>query len=98
MARAYYEAQSGFFAPEADCTENEDGTYTIHLYEIVKDEEGNSWHTATSCWYTVDASGRGRDDISEAEIALPPPFAGGYGRLYWHTCKTAVYPGRRSTQ
>ena len=72
MARAYYEAQGGFFAPEADCTENEDGTYTIYLYEIVKDEEGDSWHTATSCWYTVDASGRGRDDISEAEIALPP--------------------------
>ena len=66
MARAYYEAQGGFFAPEADCTENEDGTYTIHLYEIVKDEEGDSWHTATSCWYTVDASGRGRDDITEA--------------------------------
>lgn len=72
MARAYYEAQSGFFAPEAECTKNEDGTYTIHLYEIVKNEEGDSWHTATSCWYTVDASGRGRDDITEAEIVLPP--------------------------
>lgn len=72
MARAYYEAQSGFFAPEAECAENEDGTYTIHLYEIVKNEGGDSWHTATSCWYTVDASGRGRDDITEAQITLPP--------------------------
>lgn len=72
MARAYYEAQSGFFAPEAECTENEDGTYTIHLYEIVKNEEGDSWHTATSCWYTVDASGKGCDGISEAEVVLPP--------------------------
>ena len=72
MARAYYEAQSGFFAPETECTENEDGTYTIHLYEIVENEKENTWHTATSCWYTVDASGRGSDDITGAQITLPP--------------------------
>ena len=29
-------------------------------------------HTATSCWYTVDASGRGSDDITGAQITLPP--------------------------
>lgn len=72
MARAYYEAQSGFFAPETECTENEDGSYTIHLYEIVENEKENTWHTATSCWYTVDASGRGSDDITGAQITLPP--------------------------
>ena len=31
-----------------------------------------NWHTATSCWYTVDDSGKGSDDIAGAQITLPP--------------------------
>lgn len=70
MARAGYERESGFLAPEAECLENGDGTYTIHLYEIVPQEDG-SWHTATSGWYTVNAFGEGTDDIMGEQIQLP---------------------------
>lgn len=70
MARAGYERESGFLAPEAECLDNGDGTYTIHLYEMVPQEDGG-WHTATSCWYTVNAFGEGTDDIMEEQIQLP---------------------------
>lgn len=70
MARAGYERESGFLAPEAECLENGDGTYTIHLYEIVPQEDG-SWHTATSCWYTVNAFGEGTDDTMGDRVQLP---------------------------
>lgn len=72
MARAYYESISGFRAPETECIANKGGTYTIRLYEIVEDKEENTWHTATSCWYTVDASGKGEDDITGDPVMLPP--------------------------
>ena len=68
MARAGYEKESGFLAPEAECLDNGDGTYTIHLYEIV--QENDSWHTATSCWYTVNAFGEGTDNIMGGHIQL----------------------------
>lgn len=68
MARAGYEKESGFLPPEAECLDNGDGTYTIHLYEIV--QENDSWHTATSCWYTVNAFGEGTDDIMGGHIQL----------------------------
>lgn len=69
MARAGYERESGFLAPEAECQAKGDGTYTIHLYEIVPQEDG-SWHTATSCWYTVNAFGEGTDDVMGGQIQL----------------------------
>lgn len=46
-----------------------DGTYTVHLYEIVNDGD-NAWHTATSAWYTVDAAGVGIDDIFGTAVDL----------------------------
>ena len=52
-----------------EITDNGDGTYTIHLYEIVGLGEGDS-HTATSAWYTVDAFGIGTDDIFGDPIDL----------------------------
>ena len=69
MARAYYEDEGGFLAPKAECTPNNDGTYTLHLYEIVEDGE-DSWHTATACWYTVDAFGTGTDDVMGTAVQL----------------------------
>ena len=68
MARAGYEKETGFLAPEAECLDNGDGTYTIHLYEIV--QEDGSWHTATSGWYTVNAFGEGTDDVMGGQIQL----------------------------
>ena len=67
-ARIYYFRTTGFFPPNAEVTENGDGTFTIHLYEVV-DNDGVE-HTATSAWYTVDANGEGKDDITEEEISL----------------------------
>ena len=33
--------------------------------------DADTWHTATSAWYTVDAYGRGRDDVMETEVTFP---------------------------
>ena len=68
LAQRYYFRNSGFFPPEADVTANEDGSFTIHLFEIV-DLDGTT-HTATSAWYTVDPFGVGVDDITEEEVYL----------------------------
>ena len=57
MARAYY-------------LKNDDGTTTLHLYEIVKDDDESS-HTATSAWYTVDEYGKGEDDILGNTVEFP---------------------------
>ena len=67
-AQIYYFTHNGFFPPEADVEQNADGSFTIHLYEIVK-QDGTT-HTATSAWYTVDAYGEGVEDITEQEIRL----------------------------
>ena len=69
QAQRYYEAGHGFYPPEAAYAENEDGTWTIHLYEIV-DDGGGMLHTATSAWYTVDAQGVGSDDIFGEPVRL----------------------------
>ncbi len=45
-AQIYYFVQEGFFPPEVDVEENDDGTFTIYLYEIV--EIGDLAHTASS--------------------------------------------------
>ena len=67
-AQIYYFRSSGFFPPEAEVIENSDGSFTIHLFEIVS-LDGDT-HTATSAWYTVDAFGVGTDDITGAEVRL----------------------------
>ena len=70
MARAYYLKENNFLAPEAECIKNDDGTTTIHLYEIVKDDDGSS-HTSTSAWYTVDGYGKGTDDVMGNTVEFP---------------------------
>ena len=75
MVRVYYLKENNFLAPEMECVENEDGTTTIHLYEIVEDEEETS-HTGTSAWYTVDGYGKGKDDVLGNTVELPPMSLG----------------------
>ncbi len=62
MAQMYYFRHNSFYPPEADVKANGDGTFSVHLYEIVNNGDG-TYHTATSAWYTVNASGIGTDDI-----------------------------------
>ena len=68
MAQQYYLKNNGFFPPEADVERKADGSFTVHLYEIV-DLDGVS-HTATSAWYTVDEYGVGQDDILGTPVIL----------------------------
>ena len=67
-AQIYYFTHTGFYPPEVEVIENMDGSFTIHLFEIV--ELDGFTHTATSAWYTVDAYGCGTDDILEQVIEL----------------------------
>jgi len=67
-AQIYYFTHNGFFPPEAEAEKNADGSFTVHLYEVV--EMGGITHTATSAWYTVDAYGVGVNDITEQEVRL----------------------------
>ena len=69
MAQLYYQAHFNFYPPIADVTDNKNGTWTIHLYEIVDLGEGLT-HTATSAWYTVDAHGIGVNDLLETSVNL----------------------------
>ena len=69
MAQLHYKRISGYYPPEAEVEDHGDGTYTVHLYEIVNDGN-NAWHTATSAWYTVDAAGVGTDDIFGTPVDL----------------------------
>ena len=71
MAQMHYKRTSGFYPPEADAQDNGDGTYTLHLYEIVPNGDG-TYHTATSAWYTVNAAGVGVDDIFGNTVKLLP--------------------------
>ena len=68
MAQQYYMKNNGFFPPEAEVEANRDGSFTIHLYEVV-DQDGVK-HTATSAWYTVDQYGVGANDIFETPVDL----------------------------
>ena len=67
-AQIYYFEHNGFFPPKAEVQKNADGTFTVHLYELVKID--GVTHTATSAWYTVDAYGSGADDITGRAIEL----------------------------
>ena len=68
LAQRYYFRNHGFFPPEAEVAVNEDGSFTVHLFEIV-DLDGTT-HTATSAWYTVDPFGVGVNDITGEEAYL----------------------------
>ncbi len=67
LAQDYYRSQNGYCPPEVDVTFNDNGTFTIQLYENVKNDSG-SGHTATSAWYTVDRYGNGKNDITEEKV------------------------------
>ena len=67
-SQIYYFRHHGFFPPVADVEAKDDGTFSVHLYEIVKQDDWT--HTATSAWYTRDANGAGTDEIFESEIRL----------------------------
>ena len=67
-AQTYYFTHNGFYPPKADVVKNKDGSFTIHLYEVVKLDGVE--HTATSAWYTVDAYGAGTNTITEQPVNL----------------------------
>ena len=69
LAQRYYGLHFGYFPPEADITDNGDGTYLIHLYETTQNEDG-TYHTASYAWYTVNATGSGIDEIMGTPIDL----------------------------
>ena len=68
LAQQYYFKGTGFFPPETEITQNEDGSFSVHLYEVV--ETDGVPHTATSAWYTVDSFGVGINDITGEEVYL----------------------------
>ena len=53
----------------AGYTLNGDGTYTIHVYDIIENEEEG--HTGTTNWLYVDANGKGTDLLGE-DIDIHP--------------------------
>lgn len=67
LSRWYYNQRSGYLPPEVEWQENEDGTFLIKLYELVKDDEGIG-HTATSAIYTVDVYGKGKEEIMLEDV------------------------------
>lgn len=69
VAQDYYRAQNGYCPPKYNVTDNGNGTYTIQLYEVVDNGDGTS-HTATSAWYTVNASGVGTNDTTGESVNL----------------------------
>ena len=71
MARYYYKktGKDGYYPPEADCKEEEDGTYTINLRERVNDGNGD-FHYATYAWYNVKSDGKGEDTVLGSSVDL----------------------------
>ena len=67
-ARICYFADTGFFPPVAEVTENRDGTFTVQLYENV--ESDYEQHTVSYARYTVDAYGEGKDDVTGEKVSL----------------------------
>ena len=64
LSRCYYEQRNGYLPPEVEWKEIEDGTLMIKLYE-------DAWHTATSAIYTVDAYGKGKEEIMLEDVEFP---------------------------
>lgn len=69
LSRWYYNQRNGYLPPEVEWQENEDGTFLIKLYELVKDDEGIG-HTATSAIYTVDVYGKGKEEIMLEDVEV----------------------------
>ena len=67
-ARIDYFINTGFFPTMAEVTENQDGTFAVHLFEIV--ESDGEKHMVSSARYTVDAYGEGKDDITKERVSL----------------------------
>lgn len=67
-ARIYYFMNTGFFPPVAEVTENQNGTFTVQLFEIA--ESDGEKHTVSSARYTVDAYGEGTDDTAKENVSL----------------------------
>lgn len=61
-AQEFYYRKYDFYPPNAQYMVNTDGTCTINLYEVMKDEGGVE-HIATCGWFTVNVCGVGTDDI-----------------------------------
>lgn len=66
----YCNQRNGYLPPEVEWQENEDGTFLIKLYEFVEDDEGIG-HTAISAIYTVDAYGKGKEEIMLEDVEFP---------------------------
>lgn len=64
LSRCYYEQRNGYLPPEVEWKEIEDGTLMIKLYE-------DAWHNATSAIYTVDAYGKGKEEIMLEDVEFP---------------------------
>ena len=64
LSRCYYEQRNGYLPPEVEWKEIEDGTLMIKLYE-------DAWHTATSAIYTVDAYGKGKEELMLEDVEFP---------------------------
>lgn len=71
LAQDYYYRKYDFYPPNATYTANTDGTYTICLFEVVKDD-GSCEHSSTCGWYTVDVCGVGQDDITRQPVDINP--------------------------
>lgn len=70
LSRWYCNQRNGYLPPEVEWQENEDGTFLIKLYEFVEDDEGIG-HTAISAIYTVDAYGKGKEEIMLEDVEFP---------------------------
>ena len=64
LSRCYYEQRNGYLPPEVEWKEIEDGTLMIKLYE-------DAWHTATSAIYTVNAYGKGKEELMLEDVEFP---------------------------
>ena len=64
LSRWYYNQRNGYLPPEVEWKEIEDGTLMIKLYE-------DAWHTATSAIYTVDAYGKGKEELMLEDVEFP---------------------------
>ena len=70
LSRWYNNQRNGYLPPEVEWQENENGTFMIKLYEFVEDDE-DAWHSATSAIYTVDAYGKGKEELMLEDVEFP---------------------------
>ena len=70
LSQLYYLRKTGFYPPLAELEKNDDGSFSVHLFEVVT-LDGLA-HTATSAWYSVDTNGEGVNDITGEAVSLIP--------------------------